>query len=164
MCGLAGPRCRPRRVVVADHVGVVQLLERVQVLQGGRHVVVRTDEQHHGLVPDVDHALDVVGERRERADEVVPVGAQVEREVVSRPGGNADGPRSRVRSARAARAALPPRTPDSRTAGRCGGSASRQPYRNSRAACSLTAAAARGVAAGWQQGATESCRHIERRE
>jgi uncharacterized membrane protein len=39
---------------------------------------------------DVDQALDAVGERLERADEIVPVYAEVEREVVPRPGRNAD--------------------------------------------------------------------------
>jgi hypothetical protein len=38
---------------------------------------------------DVDLALDPVGERIECADQVVPVHAQVEREVVACPGGNA---------------------------------------------------------------------------
>jgi hypothetical protein len=48
--------------------------------------------------------------------------------------------------------------------GHRGGSAGRQPYRVSRRAPSLAAAAVRGVAAAWQHGTTESNRHIERRE
>jgi hypothetical protein len=39
---------------------------------------------------DVDHALDSVGERVERADQLVAVDAEVEREMVAGAGGNAD--------------------------------------------------------------------------
>ena len=124
----------------------------------------------------VDAALDAVGEGVERADEIVAVDADVEREMVAGAGGNADEreavresgcghdgersvaagdpervravrhglvdergslspgrrtitsmPRSRARSARPARAALPP--PDlglTKSTGRCGGSAAAQ--------------------------------------
>ena len=52
-----------------------------------RDVVEKQPTVHAG---DVDQALEAVGERLERADEVVPIDAQVEREVISRAGGNAD--------------------------------------------------------------------------
>ena len=48
------------------------------------------EEQPTVHAADVDQALDAVGERLERADEIVPVDAEVEREVVPRPGWNAD--------------------------------------------------------------------------
>ena len=157
-------------------VAVRRLADRVAV-EAERHVV----EEHAAIhLRHVDPALDAVGERVERADQIVAVNAKVEREVVAGAGGNADErkpmrecgcrddgerpvaagdaervraprhslvdqpckrlsfrpatitsiPRSRARSARPARVALPPPDPGlTKSTGRRGGSAACQPER-----------------------------------
>jgi hypothetical protein len=65
---------------------VVRLPNRVAV-DPERHVVRREAAVHFR---HVDAALDSVGERVERADQIVAIEAEVEREMVAGAGGNAD--------------------------------------------------------------------------
>ena len=67
-------------------VAVGRLPNRVAV-DPERHVV---EEEAAVHLRHVDPALDAVGERVERADEIAAVDAEVEREVVAGAGGNAD--------------------------------------------------------------------------
>ena len=67
-------------------VAVRRLSNRVAV-DPERDVV---EEQAAVHLRHVDPAFDAVGERVERPDQIMPIDAEVEREVVARAGGNAD--------------------------------------------------------------------------
>ena len=99
-------RALPSPAACAPSRRGTRLLNRVAV-DPERHVV----EEHAAVhLRHVDAALDAVGERVERADQIAPIDAQVEREVVAGAGRNAH-ERQPVRGAAAATTASDPSPP-----------------------------------------------------